>query len=288
MENIVLITGVSTGFGHHMACEFLSAGYRVIGTLRGGEERAHDLFRLYQKEIEQKKIVFVDLDLLSTQSIEKFCVVIQKILNGKKLNVFINNAGASILGPLELMETEDIQNLFQLNLFSPLKLIRSLIPYISSQNGKIFNMTSMASYTTFPFYGVYSASKAALEKVTEGLFYELRSQGIQVCAIAPGGYQTSFNRNSLLPQQENISPVLFQKYKNRLEKFSEFIKLVDKYSDPHPEKVARVIVKMAGQKKIPLKKRFGIDAKINWIFDKIIPTQLRFLVTDWLYRKFLF
>jgi len=178
MSKVVLITGGSSGIGKSIG-EFLhQKGFVVYGTSRNPEKTTNSIFPL------------VALDVRDKQSIVN-CVaeVIQK---SGRLDIVINNAGVGITGPIEEIPTEEIRNNFETNLFGPIEVMKAVLPQMREQkSGLIINITSIAGYMGLPYRGIYSASKGALELITEALRMEVKSFGIQITNVAPGDFATN-------------------------------------------------------------------------------------------------
>ncbi len=178
MSKVVLITGGSSGIGKSIG-EFLhQKGFVVYGTSRNPEKITNSIFPL------------VALDVRDKQSIVN-CVaeVIQK---SGRLDIVINNAGVGITGPIEEIPTEEIRNNFETNLFGPIEVMKAVLPQMRAQkSGLIINITSIAGYMGLPYRGIYSASKGALELITEALRMEVKSFGIQITNVAPGDFATN-------------------------------------------------------------------------------------------------
>ena len=104
----------------------------------------------------------------------------------------INNAGIGITGPLEEIPMEEMKRNFETNLFGPINMINAVLPYMRAQkSGQILNITSIAGYMGMPFRGFYSASKGALELITESYRMELKAFNISMSNIAPGDFATN-------------------------------------------------------------------------------------------------
>lgn len=178
MSKVVLITGGSSGIGKSIG-EFLhQKGFIVYGTSRNPEKITNSIFPL------------VALDVRDKQSIVN-CIseVIQK---SGRLDIVINNAGVGITGPIEEIPTEEIRNNFETNLFGPIEVMKVVLPQMREQkSGLIINITSIAGYMGLPYRGIYSASKGALELITEALRMEVKSFGIQITNVAPGDFATN-------------------------------------------------------------------------------------------------
>jgi NAD(P)-dependent dehydrogenase (short-subunit alcohol dehydrogenase family) len=178
MNKVVLITGGSSGIGKAIG-EFLHhKGFVVYGTSRNPERITNSLFPL------------LTLDVRNSESIH---AAVAKILTiSGRLDVVINNAGVGITGPLEEIPTSEIKNNFDTNFFGPIEVMKAVLPTMREQkSGLIINITSIAGYMGLPYRSIYSASKGALELVSEALRMEVKSFGIQITNVAPGDFATN-------------------------------------------------------------------------------------------------
>jgi NAD(P)-dependent dehydrogenase (short-subunit alcohol dehydrogenase family) len=178
MGKVVFITGGSSGIGKATG-EFLQTkGYTVYGTSRNPENVERSSFRL------------VAMDVRDTASIK--AAVATVIAEAGAIDVVINNAGVGITGPLEEIPAEEIKNNFETNLFGPIEVMKAVLPQMRVQkSGLIINVTSIAGYMGLPYRSVYSASKGALELITEALRMEVKGFGITITSVAPGDFATN-------------------------------------------------------------------------------------------------
>jgi NAD(P)-dependent dehydrogenase (short-subunit alcohol dehydrogenase family) len=178
MSKVVFITGASSGIGKSIG-EFLhEKGFTVFGTSRNPEKVTNSVFSL------------IALDVRDINSIQT--AIADVISKAGRIDVVINNAGVGITGPIEEIPTEEIKNNFDTNLFGPIEVIKAVLPQMrSQQSGLIINITSIAGYMGLPYRGIYSASKGALELITESLRMEVKSFGIHITNVAPGDFATN-------------------------------------------------------------------------------------------------
>jgi len=171
MSKVVLITGGSSGIGKSIG-EFLhQKGFTVFGTSRNPEKVQNSIFPL------------VALDVRDVNSIQK--AIAEVIEKAGRIDVVINNAGVGITGPIEEIPTEEIKNNFETNFFGPIEVMKAVLPQMRAQkSGLIINVTSIAGYMGLPYRGIYSASKGALELITEALRMETKSFGIHITNVA--------------------------------------------------------------------------------------------------------
>lgn len=178
MSKVVLITGGSSGIGKSIGEFLLEKGFTVYGTSRSPEN--------YQNS----KIKLVRLDVSDGRSIDQ---AIKTIVDKHgRLDILINNAGAGITGPIEEIPDVEIQRNFETNFFGPIRVIKAVLPIMRLQNsGLIINITSIAGYMGLPYRGIYSASKGALELLTEAFRMELKDFNIKMTSVAPGDFATN-------------------------------------------------------------------------------------------------
>jgi len=154
MSKTILITGGSSGIGKSMGEFLIKKGFNVYGTSRFPEKYTDSLFPILK------------LDVTKPDSIRE-CVE-TLLAKTNTIDVLINNAGVGITGPLEEIPMAEMKNNFETNFFGPIGMINAVLPSMRAQkSGLIINITSIAGYMGLPFRGVYSASKGALELITE-------------------------------------------------------------------------------------------------------------------------
>lgn len=183
MSKVVLITGCSSGFGYLTAKYLAGKGFVVIPTVR----KEKDLKVL-------PNTVLLDV----TWDEEKINAVINKIIKQyKRIDVLINNAGYGLLGKVEDISAEVASDQMETNFIGPLKMIRSVIPTFKSQeSGLIINISSVLGLFSIPEYGIYSASKFALEAMSQALRLEVEKYNIKIAVVNPGAFKTKFNANA--------------------------------------------------------------------------------------------
>ncbi len=177
MSKVVFITGASSGIGKVTAQYLSDKGFKVYGTSRKTSKGECDFKML-------------SLDVGDPESIQK---AVDNILEKEgRIDVLINNAGMGITGPLEETPTSEMKRVFDTNFFGAIDVMKGVLPVMRSQkDGLIINITSIAGYMGLPFRGIYSASKGALELITESIRMEVKGFGIRVCNIAPGDFATN-------------------------------------------------------------------------------------------------
>jgi len=197
MENVVLITGASTGIGLETAKLFQTKNWKVAATMRM-PENATDL-----KNIVDLACIRLDVtDLASIRSaidetLEKF----------GRIDAVVNNAGYGLLGPFEATTPAQVDQQFSTNVFGTMNVCREILPYFREQKrGVIANVASVGGRMTFPLYSVYHATKWAVEGFSESLQYELDQFNIRVKIIEPGPIKTDFyERSQTVASKEGLT-----------------------------------------------------------------------------------
>ena len=189
MKKVVFITGISSGFGKCTA-EYLSQrGYVIYGTSR--------------KVIDgNNQINVLKADVTDVESVKAAVeTVIQK---EGRINVLINNAGMGISGPIEFSSIEDIRLQMDTNFMGMVNVIQAVLPAMRKQGyGTIINISSIGGLMGLPYQGFYSASKFAIEGMSEALRMELKPFHINVVVVRPGDFFTSFTSNRKIERELN-------------------------------------------------------------------------------------
>lgn len=189
-ESVVLITGASAGIGAALAQQLAERypGIRLVLAARRAD-RLETVAAQCQKAGAETLIVPVDIAVL-----EQAQALAQTVLSHfGHVDVLVNNAGYGQMGPLELMPPTDCRRQFEVNVFGPLALTQALIPSMRDRGGgRIINISSIGGRTAFPFGGLYSSSKFALEALSDVLRMELEPFNIKVSVVEPGAVDNEF------------------------------------------------------------------------------------------------
>lgn len=189
-ESVVLITGASTGIGAALAKQ-LAQRYPGIGLVLAArnQSKLEEVSTICQKAGAEVLVVPTDLahvdqaQTLAQRALEHF----------GKIDVLINNAGYGQMGPLELITPEECRRQFEVNILGPLALTQQVIPGMRDRGGgRIINISSIGGRTAFPFGGLYSGSKFALEAMSDALRMELEPFNIKVSVVEPGAVHNEF------------------------------------------------------------------------------------------------
>ena len=193
----VLITGCSSGFGRLGAEYFARAGAKVFATMRGLPRPEGEELRALAKA-DGLDIHLIEIDVLSDEQVAAGVAEAERI-NGGPLDVLVNNAGIGITSPVEVQDMEATRLIFDTNVFGCHRMARAVLPGMRARkSGQLFQISSQLGRVILPYSGHYSATKFALEAMSEQLAYELVPHNIDVTIIEPGGYPTEVwvNRNA--------------------------------------------------------------------------------------------
>lgn len=185
-----LITGVSSGLGKAMAEAVIDIGDFVVGTFRN-EAQVNDFNAKYG---DRAKGVLLDITELTTID----SIVEQLVSELGSIDVLVNNAGVGFAGAVEEATIEEVRQVFEPNFFGTLKLTQAVLPYMrANKSGQIIQISSHAGIKAFAGFGIYNASKFALEGFSEALAQEVKPLGIKVTLVEPGPFRTNFAGRSL-------------------------------------------------------------------------------------------
>jgi len=256
MSKVVLITGGSSGIGKSVGEYLTNKGFKVYGTSRNPDSYPNSKFPI------------IALDVTKPETIAS-CVS-EVLKHESKIDVLINNAGAGITGPIEEIPDEEIKRNFETNLFGPINVVKAVLPSMRQQNsGLIINVTSIAGYMGLPYRGIYSASKGALELITEAFSMELKGFNINMTNVAPGDFATNIASGRYhAPVLEN-SPYKAP-YGNTLKMMDEH---VDEGNDP--KQMAEAIFKIIETKNPKIHYKVGaFMQKFSIVLKRILPDKV--------------
>lgn len=237
-KKVIVITGSSSGIGETLANHFVSKGHTVYGLSRSKMEITQ--FHHIATDVTYKENVFAS---------------IQQIINeAGRIDVLINNAGIGMLGAIEDVSKEDLDKLLNVNLYGTIYTMQAVLPLMrGQQSGHIINVSSIASNHGLPFRGYYSASKSAIDRITESLRLENQNTGIEIITVNFGDIQTPIAESRI---QSTVSSF----YKKNYDKL---IKVINDEVNQGltPEKLIPIIEKFIHQKN--LKPHYNVGKEIQ-------------------------
>ncbi|AIO37542.1 oxidoreductase [Burkholderia sp. AU19243] len=196
--NIMLITGVSSGFGRALAEAALAAGHTVVGTVRS--ETAKEAFEALSPQAAIARV----LDVTDFERIDGVVADIEARVG--PVDVLVNNAGYGHEGIMEESPLAEMRRQFDVNVFGAVAMMKAVVPFMRERRrGRILNITSMGGHITMPGIAYYCGSKFALEGISETLGKELAPFGIAVTAVAPGSFRTDWAGRSMTRTPRSIA-----------------------------------------------------------------------------------
>jgi len=193
----ILITGTSSGFGRDTAETLARAGHVVFASMRDVEGKN----RAQAEALRKQGIQVVELDVTNDVSVDEG--VQQVLKRAGRIDVLVNNAGIASLGVTEAFTPDQAKVVFNTNVVGLLRTIRAVLPAMRKQGeGLIVNVGSIVGRVTFPFWGIYGASKFAVEAFTDSLRYEVSQLGIEVVLVQPSAYPTRMFDNLQWPADQ--------------------------------------------------------------------------------------
>lgn len=250
-QKLIMITGVSTGFGKAFAAAALAAGHRVVGTVRNEEARI-----AFEASGEGRAFARL-LDVTDHDAIAPTIAEIESAIG--PIDVLINNAGYGHEGLFEESSLDELRHQFEVNVFGTVAVTKAVLPYMRTRrNGHILTVTSIGGLVTFPGLSFYHGSKFALEGLFESLAQEVRGLGIAVTNVAPGAFRTDWAGRSMVRSERSIGDYddLFEPIRRaRIERSG--------HQQGDPAKAAQAVLAAINSDKPPVHLLLGQDAVPN-------------------------
>lgn len=232
-NRVVLITGASSGIGKACALHLASAGYRVIGTTRQPSAPIEQALRQASSETSQLEVITLDVD--DERSVDSAIALILEVHG--RIDVVVNCAGFGFGGAVEQTSIEEARAIIETNLLGILRVSKAVLPVMRSQGkGLVVNISSIGGRIGLPFQGFYSATKFALEGLTESLRMEVRPFGVRAVLIEPGDFSTGFTDSRRLVRASEAG----DPYRAAQDHVLSIVEK-DERGGATPEKIARLI-----------------------------------------------
>lgn len=275
----VLITGASTGIGAACALGCAQRGMTVFAGVRNLE--AGEAFRRKGSET----VIPLQLDVTDRESIHRAADRVRQVVGHAGLYGLINNAGIAIGSPLEVIPLDALREQLEVNVIGQIAVTQSLLPLLRVARGRIVNMGSIAGRGTIPMMGPYSASKHALEALTDALRLELKPWGIHVSIIEPGAVASEIWEKSLKTATDfeaGVSADGRALYSEAARCVRASVEEAARRAIP-PDAVVQAVWHALTASRPQTRYLVGTDAKIRAIMVKWLPDR----VQDWILTKVL-
>ena len=270
MSKTVLITGASTGFGRDTAETLAEAGYKVIASMRDpkGKNKAHS------DALSLKGINTIELDVTCQQSVDD--AINHVITTSGGLDILVNNAGIASAGVTEAFTDNQVTHLFDVNVIGVHRVTRAVLPTFRKQkDGLIINVGSILGRVTFPFFGLYGASKFAVEAMTDSLRYEVSQLGVDVALIQPSAYPTNMYASASQPSDADCATSYGEVGEIPGAMFAHFMGMFESEDSPQLHDVAEAILAVANAPKgeRPARTVVGTSFGADTLNDATAPVQ---------------
>ena len=262
MAKTILITGASSGFGRVTAETLAASGHKVFAGFRsieGAKKQVAD-------ELKEKNVEILSLDVTDQKSVDG---AVAQLLerSDSKLDVVINNAGMASAGISEGFTPEQVLALFEVNVFGLQRILRATLPVLRAQrSGVVINVGSILGRVTLPFFGLYGASKYAVEAMSDSYRYELSQLGVDVVLVQPSAYPTNMYAAAQQPADSELAKAYGDVAEVPGKIINTFVALFRGENAPNPQDVAiavdKIVATPAGSRpdRVVVGLPFGSDA----------------------------
>lgn len=278
MNNIVnksvVITGASSGIGQASVQRMLQANWHVFATVRQTKDRD----RLLSEN--HANLTPIIMDVKDRSTIVSAMQQISEKLNGRGLDGLVNVAGIGLARPLEYATPDDMQEIFDINVFGQMAVTQAFLPLIRQARGRIVNVTSVGVHIAIPFGGLLNGSKSAFGLFSDTLRLELHPFGIHVCTVEPGAITTPGVEKTL----GNIEAVIAKLPDGGAARYGEMLRSFAHHAYKReangsaPDVVARAIAHALTSRRPRIRYKAGKGAKLlpavagilpDWLLDMV-------------------
>lgn len=262
-EKVILVTGASSGIGRACATALAQQGHHVYGTSRVPRSPVGNFAML-------------PMDVTDATSVQ---AAVQTLLEREgRIDIVVNNAGIGYGGAIEDTALKEAQATFETNFFGVLRVCHAVLPSMRAQrSGLIINISSIGGMISLPFQGLYSASKYALEALSEALRMEVKRFGIHVVLVEPGDTATQFTANRRNTRGADENPVYHEAYRRTLAQIE-----ADERGGAAPESVARTVLRIVASSRPKVRYVVGpFHQKLAVLIKCLVPSR----VFEWIIMR---
>jgi len=270
IKKTAVITGASSGIGHACVSRMLQAGWLIFATVRKAEE-AEKL----QKQTGTGLIPLI-VDVKDRSSIVAAAKQVEGQRNNRGLDGLVNVAGIGMMRPVEYVTPDDLQEIFDVNVFGQIAVSQAFLPLIRRARGRVVNISSVGAHIAIPFGGLLNASKSAFGLFSDALRLELHPFGVRVCVIEPGSIMTP----SVAKTLGNVDAVINHlplcgavQYGEMLRRFTKRAYTREVNGSP-PDVVAKAVLHALTARRPRIRYQVGKDAKLLVTLPRILPDRL--------------
>lgn len=266
-QEMVVVTGTSSGIGRATAEKLAADGFHVLAGVRCQEDA---------DKIKQKNIEPVILDVTAIDTLRALAERVEQDPLGRPLRAVVNNAGIAVNAPLEMVPLDEFRRQIEVSVIGQVAVIQELTPALLNSGGRVVNIGSVGGKISMPGFGIYSAAKYAMEAINDSLRREMSSFGLKVIMITPGGVSTSLSEKGvttadrlsklMTPDQHRRHDRLFDAVKAQAESWAT--------DGIPPKKVAEVVSRAIHESKPRTRYTVGRDSALLTRLVRILPDKL--------------
>jgi NAD(P)-dependent dehydrogenase (short-subunit alcohol dehydrogenase family) len=269
-KKTVVVTGASSGIGRSCVERMIQAGWHVFATVR----KSQDLDRLQSEG--SSDLTPLILDVTDSLTITRAAEKVAAELGESGLDGLVNVAGIGIVGPIEYATRENLQRIFEVNVFGQIAVTQAFLPWLRRARGRVVNISSVGAHIAIPFGGLLSASKSAFGILSDSLRLELRPFGVRVVTVEPGSISTPAVDKTLGDIDavvRNLPASGKAEYGEQLRKFIQMAYRREKNSDS-PDVVAKSVHHALTARRPRIRYRVGKDARVLVTLPRILSDRL--------------
>ncbi|PPQ46189.1 dehydrogenase [Paenibacillus peoriae] len=266
-QELVIVTGTSSGIGRATAEQLAAEGFHVLAGVR----RQEDADKIRRTNIEPVIVDVTNIDTLKTLA-ER----VEKDPLGRPLRAVVNNAGIAVNAPLEMVPLDEFRRQIEVSVIGQVAVIQALTPALLNSGGRVVNIGSVGGKISMPGFGIYSAAKYAMEAINDSLRREMSSFGLKVIMITPGGVSTGLSEHGITTA-ERLAKLMTPDQHRRHDRLFDAVKAqAETWATDGilPEKVAAVISRAIHERKPRTRYTVGRDSALLTRLVRILPDKL--------------
>ena len=241
----ILITGTSTGFGRKAVETLAAKGHTIVASMRGVNGKNAEAAKSIESWAKDNnaKVLVVELDVADSASVDKG--VAEAIDKAGGLDVVVNNAGIANMGVQEAYTIEQAKQVFDVNTFGPMRVTNAVLPHLREKKaGLIVNISSILAQFALPYMGIYCASKAALEVLSDDYNATLQGSGVESVVLEPGAYPTEIYSKTIPPDNGDKVMPGYPGAAETMEGLGKGFQTLFETKKPNPQDVIDGLVKL--------------------------------------------
>ncbi|MBP2110462.1 SDR family oxidoreductase [Paenibacillus silagei] len=266
-QELVVVTGTSSGIGRATAEQLATEGFHVLAGVR----RQEDADKIKRNNIEP-----VIVDVTNVGTLKTLAERVEQDPFGRPLRAVVNNAGIAVNAPLEMVPLDELRRQIEVSVIGQVAVIQALTPALLNSGGRVVNIGSVGGKVSMPGFGIYSAAKYAMEAINDSLRREMSSFGIKVIMITPGGVSTGLSEQGITTA-ERLSRLMTPDQHRRHDRLFDAVKAqAETWAKDgiRPEKVAAVISRAIHARKPRTRYTAGRDSALLTRLVRILPDKV--------------